>query len=163
MRQIVHVNPRNQSIIGTYSNGSDVVFICDTSNGDITINLPDCRSNTYNSFTFKCYGPGIVTIIPVTGQYIDKDLYHALADKESVFIISDLLNNWIADTSAEGGSGEATAAVVDGKLTVHANLTTTAHGGLLPSSAFSGLAKIIVSGTEPSTPTTGDLWVNTGA
>jgi hypothetical protein len=47
------------------------------------------------------------------------------------------------------------------ELAAHASLTTTAHGGVLPSTSFSGLAKITVSASAPGTPSAGDLWVDT--
>jgi hypothetical protein len=46
-------------------------------------------------------------------------------------------------------------------LSTHTGLTTTAHGGLLPGTAFSGLAKITVSASEPGSPSVGDLWIQT--
>ncbi len=47
------------------------------------------------------------------------------------------------------------------ELAAHASLTTTAHGGVLPSTSFSGLTKITVSATPPVDPAEGDLWVDT--
>lgn len=55
----------------------------------------------------------------------------------------------------------STAYAANSDLTTHTGLTTTAHGGLLPSSAFSGLAKITVGTTAPVGPATGDLWIDT--
>jgi hypothetical protein len=46
-------------------------------------------------------------------------------------------------------------------LSTHEGLTTTAHGGVLPGTAFSGLAKITVGTVAPGSPSAGDLWVDT--
>lgn len=48
-----------------------------------------------------------------------------------------------------------------GDYDTHIALTTTAHGGVLPSTAFSGLAKISVGTITPGSPGAGDLWVDT--
>jgi hypothetical protein len=48
----------------------------------------------------------------------------------------------------------------DADLSTHTGLTTTAHGGILPSSSFSGLAKITVGTVPPTNPSVGDLWID---
>jgi hypothetical protein len=42
----------------------------------------------------------------------------------------------------------------------HAALTTSAHGGVLPSTAFSGFVHLTVSATPPTSPSLYDLWVD---
>ena len=61
------------------------------------------------------------------------------------------------DPVSPGSIGAATAAA----LVAHAALTTTAHGGVLPATAFVGLAKITVAPAAPVGPAAGDLWVDT--
>lgn len=39
---------------------------------------------------------------------------------------------------------------------------THTHNGYLPTTSFNGLNKITVSETQPSNPTTGDLWIDIG-
>jgi hypothetical protein len=46
----------------------------------------------------------------------------------------------------------------DSEFDTHVALTTAAHGGIL---AFSGLSKISVGTQQPTTPSVGDLWVDT--
>jgi hypothetical protein len=54
-------------------------------------------------------------------------------------------------------------ATTHAQLDTHLGLTTTAHGGLLPATSFSGLAKITVSTVPPGAPSVGDLWISTAA
>jgi len=61
-----------------------------------------------------------------------------------------------------GGKTIPTGGIADAAtLGTHVGLTTTAHGGVLASTAFSGLAKITVAGSAPGSPDTGDLWIST--
>jgi hypothetical protein len=66
-----------------------------------------------------------------------------------------------APAQSHDNTRHSVAYALGSDLTTHTGLTTTAHGGLLPSTAFSGVAKITVGTTEPSTPSAGDLWVDT--
>lgn len=65
----------------------------------------------------------------------------------------------MANTLKGKQAGSEIAKTAD--LAAHEGLTTTAHGGLLPSTAFSGLAKITVGTVAPGSPSAGDLWVDT--
>jgi hypothetical protein len=66
-----------------------------------------------------------------------------------------------APAQSHGNTRHTDNYALDSDLTTHVGLTTTAHGGLLPATSFSGLAKITVSATAPVAPGVGDLWVDT--
>ncbi len=67
----------------------------------------------------------------------------------------------VAGSSIEYSRKDHTHGSPTDPVPAHAALTTTAHGGILASSSFSGLSKISVGITQPPTPSIGDLWADT--
>jgi len=81
-------------------------------------------------------------------EYHYPDFSEAIHDHDAEY--SDIGHNH--DGTYETPAGAQT------KVDTHANLTTTAHGGIL---LFSGVTKISVGTSQPGTPSSGDLWVDT--
>ena len=63
-----------------------------------------------------------------------------------------------AGASNDYSRGDHTHGTPANPVTEHEALTTTAHGGIL---LINGLTKITVGTQQPSTPSTGDLWIDT--
>lgn len=63
-----------------------------------------------------------------------------------------------APAQSHDNTKHSVAYATDSDFDTHVGLTTTAHGGIL---LFNGLAKITVGTNQPTTPSTGDLWVDT--
>jgi hypothetical protein len=65
-----------------------------------------------------------------------------------------------ASTHAHSPGDVTGTAVIASDFSAHTGATTAAHGGVLASTALSGVAKITVGATAPVGPTTGDLWID---
>jgi len=111
MRQIVNLNPQNTSIAGAFASGADhVYFLCDTTEGDYSATLPDCRAGMQTELVFKNIGTGFVTIYPTAGQYTDNTKFHKLNPWDCVSFVSDLKGRWILlDANARPSVSSATA------------------------------------------------------
>lgn len=66
-----------------------------------------------------------------------------------------------APAQSHANERHSTAFATETELTTHENLTTSAHGGILAATAFSGLAHLSVSSVAPTSPAINDLWIQT--
>jgi hypothetical protein len=111
---------------------------------------PSSHGNSSHTSTFITASDLPATYAPET---------HGNSAHSSTFITASDLPTTYAPSSHDNAA-HSTAYAADSDLTTHTGLTTTAHGGVLASGAFSGLSKITVSTNAPVAPSTGDLWVD---
>ena len=70
----------------------EILILCDTSNGDLEINLLDATGGEM-TLPFKVKGGGTVFLTPLIGQYIDEEDTLEVTDK--VTLKSDLHDWWV--------------------------------------------------------------------
>lgn len=96
MRTKVTLTPYDKVLTGKYPNDTDTVYVLlDTSTGNFTVDLPDCKCNNQIEFRFKNIGNNTAIVQPATGQYIDNSLYFSISSWDSLTLWSDLAIRWL--------------------------------------------------------------------
>lgn len=96
MRKIINISTSDPNIYGLYSNGDTVIVMCDATNGDFTVNMPDAVSteNTMFSFIKKDSSLNIVTIAARAGQKIMNEDTQELTEQADELELNTDGENW---------------------------------------------------------------------
>lgn len=86
--QTIKLTPYENTLIGRYVPGSEVVVLLDTSAAGFTLTLPDALSSQGTKFTILTIGANNATIKPIAGQFINDETEIALAQFESISAIA---------------------------------------------------------------------------
>lgn len=86
--QTIKLTPYENTLIGRYLPGSEVVVLLDTTAAGFTTTLPDAQATQGTKFTLLTIGVNNATITPITGQFINDDISIVLAQFESIATIA---------------------------------------------------------------------------
>jgi len=93
---ILNLNPTDNTLEGLYTPGDDVLIMCDATDGDFAIGLPDAQSSEDTLFRFskKDASLNVVQLLPKTGQKImNEDSQELIGDGDLLILNSDG-ENW---------------------------------------------------------------------
>ena len=93
----IECNPAENSIYGRYTPGDTVLILCDATEGDFTIKMPDSFSSDDTEFNFSKVETSlnIVKIEAIEGQTIMGDDYQELSECGDLLELhSDGKGNW---------------------------------------------------------------------
>jgi len=94
-RQKIILTPSNKALATLINPDAEHVHILlDSTTAGFTVTLPDATGSMQRELIFKNIGDYDVTIVPITGQYIDKSLTHTLHPLDLISLWSDLVKTW---------------------------------------------------------------------
>lgn len=86
--QTIKLTPYENTLIGRYLPGSEVVVLLDTTVSGFTTILPDAYATQGTKFTILTTGVNNATIEPIAGQFINDAISVVLAQFESIATIA---------------------------------------------------------------------------
>jgi len=96
-KTIINLTPSQNSLQGQFSNGDDPLVMCDATNGDFSITMPDAPSTDDSTFRFvkKDDSLNTVTLVAKSGQKIMNEDSQILTEEADELVLnSDGIGWW---------------------------------------------------------------------
>lgn len=96
-KAILKRNPSENSLQGLYTPGDDVLVMCDATEGDFTIVLPDAQSGEDTMFRFskKDTSLNVVRLEAKPGQQVMGEDYQELIEDHDLLILNTDGEEWV--------------------------------------------------------------------
>lgn len=97
-KTIINLSPSQNSIQGQFSNGDEVVVLCDATDGDFTVAMPDSFSSHDSTFRFvkEETSLNVIQLVPMTNQHIMGETSQELTESyDELVLSSDGKGGWV--------------------------------------------------------------------
>ena len=93
---IINLNPSQPSIQGQYTNGDDVLVMCDATDGDFSITMPDVDSSKESTFRFVKKDDSLheVTLVGKPNQKIMNEDDQVLTEEADELVLNSDGTGW---------------------------------------------------------------------
>jgi hypothetical protein len=104
-RQKIVLTPYDSALVGKIQPSAEHVHVLlDSTIAPFTVPLPDATASMKRELIFKNIGVNDVTLLPISGQYLDLDISHVVEPLDLVGLWSDLVKTWWLQDSNKIGT-----------------------------------------------------------
>jgi hypothetical protein len=94
-RQKIVLTPSDSSLSGKINPDCEHCHVlCDTTTAAFTVTLPSVTGTMQRELIFKNIGANSVTLVPITGQYIDTSVSLVLTTLQNQSLYADNVKTW---------------------------------------------------------------------
>ncbi len=103
-QQTINLDTFSHRLIGSYKTRTNLLILCDATEGKFDIDMPNCEGSEHAKFNFNRKdevaiidgAANEITFVPITGQLMQNEATQTLVVGQSIVWVTDGLN-WYAE------------------------------------------------------------------